>query len=385
MPNNRLIDSLENHSQTLLQVESVSRGAVHGAIQVANEVEREVILRVLPEQVGADLSSGGYLGFRHLADFVDHVSIRDTGGFVSFCRAGFAHLVEGANSLSDVKRDLCRDLDTGISFFHVDASKKRGARRSRCEEIALTVELMTYISVEAASRDLEVIFEVGGGGALANAHDVECFADYLDALVDACEVAGIDSPKFAAAWTGCEIKEFSNVASGPSPFSFAEEAREETMLAESADIAGFRGISLVAHDCDYLGRDFWRQLYGKGIAIACVGEELGVHETKVFLKLCDATRSASIRQDFLAFSLASGVWRESVTLGSTSTESEKAILAAHKLFATETFSEIKMRLERRCGAAGISLDQALCEAQSTRLVSLLRHLGSRFEVEALIH
>ena len=378
-----LTTTLSDYSSTHLQVDACSIGAIKAVIEVANSSERPLILRVLPEQVGSGLASPGYAGFAGIAELVDFVRARDLGGFVHFCRGGFASLVHGGNSLSSCKLSINRDLDAGVSFFHIDASRRLGARRDRSAQIELELELLRHISEQAQCRGLDPVFEVGGNEELKTSSDVSEFTDYLDAILSGCASLGIETPAFAAARTGTGIRELGNIAAVHNSVSFDEDSTTNNILAESADLAGFRGVSLVAHDCDWLGTGYLETLYKHGIAVACVGEEIGVHETSVFLQLCDATRSASVRQDFLSLALEAGHWRTKVDTGSMASEQEKAVMAAHHLFATPEFEAIKLRLEARCGAAGISLDQAICDAHMTRLQSMLRHLGSRYEVTAL--
>ncbi len=384
MSADNLLDAMSNYSITHLQVEAVTVEAINAVIEVANESDRPCVLRILPEQVGSGAMSPGYLGFDGIAEFVEYVEKRDLQGRVSFCRAGIAQSVEGANSLSNVKRALRQDLNAGISFFHIDASRKLGGARERSEQIELELELMRFISVHASHRDTKPTFEIGGSGVLQGADDMNEFCDYLDEVIAKCNDMGIQAPEYVAAHTGTAIRELSNIAVSPQPESYSSEESFDTRLAESADHASFRGLSSVAHDCDYMGRHFLSQLYQQGITIASFGEELGTHETQVFLQLCDATRSASIRQDFLSLALGSQAWKSKISVGSSASEIEKAILAAHHLFADEGFQSIKLRLERRCGAAGICLDQAIREAHKTRLLSILRQLGSLTEIAAVI-
>lgn len=383
MARSNLKSSVADQSCTHLQVEAITKECVNAAIHVANENERTLILRVLPEQVGSGPSNPGYLGFAGIADFVSYVKSRDVGGFIHLCRAGFGCLIAGANSISDVKISLRRDLDAGVEFFHVDASRKLSRLRAWPERIELELELMQFISIQSANRGNSPIFEIGGSGSLQGANDIARFSTYIDTILEGCERLEIEEPTFASAQTGTSIRELSNVAASPRPFSFENEEGVDTQLAETADLAGFRGISLIAHDCDYLGGDYLGRLFQQGVAIACIGQEMGTHETQVFLQLCDATRAASIRQDFLSLALSSKAWESSIAIGSCATEFEKAILAGHHVFATEEFKSIKARLQKRCGATGISSEQTIRESHATRIVSVLRHLGSRSEIPAL--
>ncbi len=378
-----LTSTLADYSCTHLQVSCVSRAAMRAVIEVANAAERPFILRVLPEQVGFSARAPGYLGFSGIADLVSWVRDRDAGGFVHLCRAGFAKDVRGANSLSDVKRGLNQDLSAGVSFFHVDGSRLGKARRAVVQQIELELELMGHLSHQAACRDLQPIFEIGGPG---DAEDpAEDFMDYLDAILAGCQEHGITEPTFATAWCGTEVAELTNRALLEGGESFEALLGLDTRLADLADQAGFRGVSLIAHDCDYLAPRYFDYLHEQGVAVASLGEEFGVHETRILLQFCDLTRAASIRQDLLALALESGLWQERLLQNTSTTEMDRAVMVAHELFATEAFADIRSRLEARCGASGISLDQAICEAHQVRLLSALRHLGSHFEVVAAVH
>ena len=376
-----LTATLADYSCTHLQVECVSRAVVQSVIEVANNSERPLILRVLPDQVGSGLTRRGNIGFNGIKELVNYVRDRDAGGFVHFCRAGFAEEIEGGNSLSDAKLSINRDLDAGITFFHVDASKVLGKARGRKAQIELELELLQHISDQASVRELTPVFEVGGSEIAPKEGVVEDFIDYLDQILSECTSRGIETPAFAAAPTGTAIRELSNVALTERITSFGEDC-EDTRLAEACDLASFRGVSLVAHGCDYMGYDYLESMFRSGVSIACLGPELGVYQTSMLLQFCDATRAASVRLDFLTAALNAGNWKKYLQPGSLASEQEKAMMAAHELFETEEFRSIKLRLEARCGGAGISLDQAIRDAQQCRLLTALRHLGSSFEVFA---
>ena len=141
---------------------------------------------------------------------------------------------------------------------------------------------------------------------------------------------------------------------------------------------------LHAHDCDYLRAPALRLLYPLGISAATIGAELGTLETRTILQLCEATRSPVIRSDFLQLAHESRAWEDMGRLALRATDLERAIMSGHHVFASDEFLKIKERLERRCGSAGVHVDQLLKETLKTRILSLVRELGAPTVIEPLM-
>ena len=293
---------------------------------------------------------------------------------------GHGGSTDAADSLRQSKISLSADIDAGFSMIHLDTSTSLEGPRDAKKEIALQFDLHQHALLEGQQMGANLVFEIGGSQRTLDEEELFRFEHYLDATLRGCSHREFPLPTFVSARTGTYVAELRNLGYLDRPASGDLQDPRESLLAESADLASFAGMYLTAQNCDFLRAQALRMLYPLGISAAVIGHELGCYESRLILQLADATRSKSIRDDFLTLAYDSGVWRQMITEKSRSTELERAIMSGSAVFATPAFKAIKARLETRCGATGIHMDQFIREAHKTRILSLMRELGARVEV-----
>lgn len=380
----KLLESLSSQSYTQLGIGAVSRNAIDAAIEVANDCERPIMLRVDRRQVDSRRAGRGIVAELDTAALAARVRDRDRGGFVTLCRdhAGpDPRIGDAASSFAEAKISITADLEAGFDLLHVDATRAYCGAATLDEELALQEELLDHIHLEARQMGREILTEVGG---LSAAEDLDRFQRFLDRSLRFGVDRDYGLPIFVAAPTGTGVEGMRNIGYLDRPASGALLDPFESVVAEAADLASFSGMYLHAHECDYLRGPALRLLYPLGISAASIGAELGTLETRTLLQLCDATRSAVIRSDFLQLAHASRAWEGMGRLAQRATDLDRAIMSGHHVFGTDEFTSIKERLERRCGAAGVHLDQLLKETLKTRILSVIRDLGAPLVIEPLM-
>lgn len=382
----RLRSALENDDATQLAVQAVSRNAVDAAVDAADAAGSPVIVSFTPEQADCIENGGrGTLGWT-TRELAEHVRSRDGGGCVLLRRDAAGPLRRGSSDdpLAPLRRMLSADVEAGVDLIHVDASLDAGGGRlgSR-DEIDLQTAIYAHAVEEANRRAHDVAFEIGGRQRTPVDDSLDGFDSWFEASLERLDDTGLPRPLLVRARIGTFVHELANIGRFEIETRGSARLAREERISRVVDAAAASGACLSVDGVDYLSPGNLDALVELGIGVAGVGPSLGVRETLAFLDLCDATRSASIRGDFLEAAFETRIWERLVAPSSLSSELERAVMCAHHTFATPRFREFKARLQARSGSAGIDVDSSLRRAQvdqMERLLGRLRPARQRNEV-----
>ena len=122
---------LERGGSTQLGVGPMSVHCVDAVIELANEVQRPLMLIASRRQIECDTLGCGYVNGWSTEDFAAYVRARDTGGWVLLCRdhgGPWQNERESASRLpldaamASAKASLDADLQAGFDILHLDPS-----------------------------------------------------------------------------------------------------------------------------------------------------------------------------------------------------------------------------------------------------------------------
>lgn len=347
----RLRSALEQQGVIQLAVRALTRNIVDSAIDVANRDRRPVVLSVNRHLVDFD---GGALGGWTTASFASYCRERDVGGWVLLHRDGAGARDHGG--IERALRSITMDVECGFDIIHVAPSETLGADSERIER---QTAFYAHAVEESERLGYDVEFELGTGQTTPDRPPLSGFRAWLEASCRRLDDVGLPMPLLVRAPLGVYSAGEHNVG------CLACELRDglrETWFASiqsAAEEVRSMGAVLSTDSMDGLDRHEAVRLSDQGLRMGFIGDSLAVAETKRFLDLCDATRAASIRGDFLEAAFATGQWMQIPEGALPESHLERAILCGRHLFGTPLFVPFRTRLEARLGAAGADVDEAL--------------------------
>ncbi|WOJ89512.1 class II D-tagatose-bisphosphate aldolase, non-catalytic subunit [Methylocapsa polymorpha] len=365
---------------TLLGVGVVSKTAVDAAIDLANEYNVDIMLIPSRRQVDMDSLGGGYVHGWNAQRFADHVRARDRGGRILMCRdhgGPWQNTVEIAKSLSpaqameSAKQSYREDIEAGFSVLHLDTSVTPEGEPSAEDALARLFELYRYCDQTSRELGRDIAFEVGTEEQDSLSHSMEAFFTTLERIVAFCNAEGLQKPTFVVAQTGTKVMEARNVGLLDNPYRIEGALPSEVFVPRLIKGLQRFDIFLKQHNTDYLSDEVLKWHPWLGIHSANVAPEYGVAETRALLRLLYGSRLDHHCERFLELAYNSRKWEKWMLPDTTASDRDRAIIAGHYVFSTDTFQELKSAIERDLRAHGVELDQYLREQVK---VPLLRHL-----------
>ncbi|MCF6469297.1 tagatose-6-phosphate kinase [Nonomuraea sp. MG754425] len=344
----------------------MSRNAVDAAIEVAYRHRQPIMLIPSRRQVEAQTQGGGYVEGWNTETFAAYVRSRDPERLLLLCRdhgGPYQHPRERQQrfSLSDAMRSAAQsyaeDIRQGFDLLHIDTSADLEGPAPMDAAIDRAVELYAQAVEVARSLGADVAFEIGFEDQGRDTNDPAEYDKQVGTALERLRIVGLPEPTFIVAQTATKVLETVNVgALTLAPFAVSSAVRE------LASITHEHGIALKAHNCDYLSRTELAHLTRAGVDALNVAPEFGVAESRAFAALLRELSLNVQLERFLALAYESRSWEKWMRPGTDAGDADRALIAGHYVFATDTFRDLKEAARDRASRLGIDLDGRLREA-----------------------
>jgi hypothetical protein len=359
------------HVPSRLGVGPVSKNVLDATIRLAYRHRRTVMVITSRAQVDSAELGGGYVEGWSTELLVQYVRRRDPAGLVMICRdhgGPWQHLKETSSALDEFGAmasslaSLRCDIRSGVELLHLDTSREGDGLATFDAAVSRLVTLYGECHEFAGALGCHVAFEVGLERQCGDVDDPVEFSCKLGCMVGTLRKASLPLPTFVVGQTGTVVVGMENHGVVLEDPRFV--GREVQRLAESC----WRyGVSLKAHNVDYLPMAAVQELMRSGTAAVNIAPECGVIETKAFLVLLEQLELLQARDEFLRLAYNSGAWRKWFG-AEDATDWERSLVAGHYVFARDEFCEIKYQADEACQKQGArTVDEVLGAALDRRL------------------
>ena len=162
-----------------------------------------------------------------------------------------------------------------------------------------------------------------------------------------CSLNKMPFPSFIVIQAGTKVMETKNIGSFGSPIRIENQLPPEIQIPRMIDICNIYKIFMKEHNTDYLSTESLLWQPRLGIHAANVAPEFGVAETRAFINILEINGHADLLENFIKLSYDSKKWQKWMLKDTTANEKDKAIIAGHYIFASESFVEIKNEASNR--------------------------------------
>jgi hypothetical protein len=372
---------LERGGSTQLGIGPMSQHCVDAVIELANAVQRPLMLIASRRQIECDSLGRGYVNGWSTEEFAAYVRARDAGGWVLLCRdhggpwqnerEAAACLPLGA-AMASAKTSLDADLQAGFDILHLDPSiDVHDPALSEDEIIDRLCELYEHCETTAARLGADVDFEVGAEEQSGEDQNLEALDRLLSTVMDFCTARGFRRPLFVVGQTGTLVKETRNVGTMDDPFRQASRLPAEILVPKVLEMCRAYGVYLKEHNGDYLSNDALSWHPRLGIHAANIAPEFAVSQTKHVLSLCRQFDLKAEAETFLRLAYDSGKWKKWMISDTRATDYDRAVIAGHYVYSTAEFGELFERIRAGCRRHGVDVDESI---RSTLKAVMMRYL-----------
>lgn len=376
--------SLAMWQRTQLGVGPMSVACVDAVIEAANERKVPLMLIASRRQIECAEQGGGYVNGWTTETFAEYVRARDPGDYVLLCRdhggpwqnyPEVEHRMSGRLAMASAKRSLEVDIAEGFDLIHLDPSVPPPGEADAGGVLDMLFDLYDFTIDAARRHGRPIVIEVGSeeqSGGLNSPDELDAF---LAKLADFCGRRSHPMPIFVVAQTGTLVRETRNIGRLGSILDETGRAEATKHIAELTQVAARHGVWIKEHNGDYLGDDLIRLRPTMRIGGTNVAPQFGVAETRFLLDICASHGLDSLADDFLALALSSRKWEKWLLPGSRASDRDKAILAGHYVFATETFADLHGRMATALARRGVDLARAVRDHLKALITGLAERLG----------
>jgi D-tagatose-1,6-bisphosphate aldolase subunit GatZ/KbaZ-like len=327
----------------VLGIGPMSRNAVNACINVAIRHNVQLMLIASRRQIDTEALGGGYTEHSTTRTFSKYVRGQVSSEKLLLCRdhgGPWQHPKEYTYScdraMESCLASLKEDIQAGFDLLHIDTSMEHNSIAPTEAAVDRLVQLYRECHEFARIEDRGIRFEIGFEDQSADTGDPFEFQACLEDALGRLAHFGLPPPTFVVAQTGTKVLETENVgAINKAPVAVGYVNRNVSRICRDL------GISVKAHNADYLPSRMLRSLRSSGISAINVAPEFGVTETRAFLRLLDALNLKRERELFLDLAFHSNAWRKWMKAESGASDTDRAIIAGHYVFGTQEFRAIK--------------------------------------------
>ncbi len=106
-----------------------------------------------------------------------------------------------------------------------------------------------------------------------------------------------------------------------------------------------------------------------------IAPELGIAETRAFLRLLTMLDLPRVRDGFLELAYGCGAWRKWLAPRSSADDLQRCVLAGHYVYASPAFKELKAQVRHACRVRGLALDAYLRGSVETVMERYMHNAG----------
>jgi len=377
----RIETFLSKRRCTLLCVGPVSKNCVDATIELANDCEVPIVLIASRRQIEASAMGGGYANNWSTEDFAKYVINRDKKGQVILARdhggpwqnqAEKDDLLSLRQAMTSAKKSYQVDIESGFEIVHIDPSIDIFGHPSIDEILMRLFELYEYCWSVASRNHREIAFEIGTEEQNISSSSLSSVEYFLAETVNFCRKNAFPNPCFVVAQTGTKVFETRNVGSFASPFRIVRDLPSEILVPRIVSLCNKYQVFLKQHNSDYLSDEIlsWHPKFG--IHSVNVAPEFGIVESRAFVSLMKSHNLESYEEEFIQAAYDSRRWEKWMLPETKASDTEKAIIAGHYIFATPRFIEIKKAVQAELEHEGIDVDTYLTEEVKHAILRYLR-------------
>jgi tagatose-1,6-bisphosphate aldolase non-catalytic subunit AgaZ/GatZ len=340
-----------------LAVGPMSKNTVEAVVAVAYRRNKPMMLIPSRRQVEAESQGSGYVEGWNTRTFAQYVRSRDPEGLLMLCRdhggpyqntAEIRDRYTVAEAMSSALESLREDVVAGFHLLHIDTSAGGADEPEIGTAIDRAVDLYGRVADFAESVGRRPLFEVGFEAQGVETNDPDEFAEQVGEMVRRLRTEGLPLPTFVVAQTGTKVVETSNIGR-----LRATPEQVSANIRKLADVVARYGMSLKAHNCDYLSHADLMQLIRGGVVAINIAPELGVAETRAFLQILNELGLTYETDRFLQLAYDSLAWRKWLAPDSAASTTERAVMAGHYVYNSAEFQEIKKSAQEAAYPADI--------------------------------
>ena len=377
-----LIEQVNKNRCTMLGVGPMSKVCVDSAIQLSANCKFPLMLIASRRQIDSKKMGGGYVNNWNTEEFAKYVSGQCSSENIWLCRdhGGPWQSEKEKNSglsleeaMVSAKQSFEVDILSGFKVIHLDPSINFDGTLNVERALERLFELYEFCWGVAQKYNKEIIFEIGTEEQSGSTNCASELIYTLDRVTSFCLKNDIPKPTFVVVQTGTRVLETRNVGSFSSSLRVRGELAPEIQIYQMTEICNRYGVMIKQHNTDYLPTNDLCWMPKLNIHSANVAPEFGVAETKSIINFMDCYNLKELKDRFLEIAFNSGKWEKWMTLGTTATDFDRAIIAGHYVFSSDGFLELKEEMRSVLHKSGVDLEDQLVNSVKT---SMLRYIKS---------
>lgn len=387
-----LIEYYNSRKCTLLGIGPMSKNCVDVTIELANYYSVPTMLIASRRQIECSELGGGYVENWTTEKFCKYVRKNDVGNKIILARdhgGPWQHPKEIKEKLSlkeamaSAKKSFLVDISSGMDMIHIDPSVDIFGTPTIDETLERVFELYKFCHETSKKLNRSLIYEIGTEEQTSDLHQIENLEYLINRITHFSNSNNIPMPTFIVSQTGTKVMETQNIGDFEKNNLLGLQEEQKIKLSQLVEICNQNGIWLKEHNADYLSDNNLEIHPQLGIHSINIAPELGVIETRAFVRLLKENSLFDHYDRFIKLSYASMKWEKWMLPKSTASFSERAIISGHYVFATEEFKKIKNEAALILSKKNINIDEVLKSALKTsilRYMTLLNLVNEESEV-----
>lgn len=361
-----------------LGIGTVSRNTVDATIEAAYETSLQLMLITSRNQIDLERLGSGYVEGWATPDLADYVRKRDPDSRVLLCRdhgGPWQHTreveagLDEESAMHSALASFTMDVEQGFHVLHIDTTQHLDGEASPGDAMSRLIRLYQAISTYAMDNQRPIAFEISFGAQQSGLDEPREFGNALADVLRRLDDRHLPRPTYVVAQTGTKVVGTRNVGA-------VARGRADGAVASSlralVEVCVRTGVTLKAHNCDYLDSSAWKTLAASGVRSANVAPEYGVAETRTFLSMLEQANLRRARDRFLEIAYDSGRWRKWVARPRKEDDYTCAVMSGHYVFSMPEVREIREHVADQLGIGQEAMDARL--RRSVKAV-ILRHLS----------
>lgn len=346
----------KNKNCTLLCVGPMSKNCVDATIELADKHNSPLTLIASRRQIDSEKFGGGYVENWTTDQFANYVRQTDVNKNVILARdhgGPWQNEIEKSQKISlkeamqSAKDSFQADIDAGFQILHIDPSIDIHTHPDSNQILERIYELYEFCWSYAQKKNQDIIFEIGTeeqSGANGTKEELEYT---LECMKKFCKSYKLPFPSFIVIQAGTKVMETKNIGSFDSPIRVENQLPPEIQIPKMIEICNKYEIFMKEHNTDYLSSESLKWQPRLGIHAANVAPEFGVSESKAIIQILEEGGHRDLLEIFIKISFESMKWKKWMLNNTNASDTEKAIIAGHYVFSSESFIEMKKEAVKR--------------------------------------
>ncbi len=340
----------EGKNCTLLCIGPMSKNCVDASIELADDYQSPLILIASRRQIDSKQFGGGYVENWTTKQFSNYVNKWDLNNNVILARdhggpwQNEHEKIKNMNlneAMQSAKESFKEDIDAGFQILHIDPSLDIHSQPDIDQVLDRIYELYDFCWSYAQKQNKDIIFEIGTEEQSGSNNTKEELEYTLEKMKNFCFTNKLPFPSFVVIQAGTKVMETKNIGSFDSAVRIENELPPEIQIPKMIDICNKYEIFMKEHNTDYLSTESLKWQPRLGIHAANVAPEFGVAETRALIEILDKYGYANLLDKFIQISYDSMKWKKWMLNNTKASDFDKAIIAGHYIFSSDSFIEIK--------------------------------------------